>query len=439
MKNKIIFIGVFLALCLSLSIGTLLFGPAEAAANERLAELPSIQTEEGRINTDYLSQLQNYVNDRFFLRQKLITLDRRMSNLLGVSGESSVIAGKNGWLFFAETLDDYTGTGLMSSRELFSAASNVALMDEYCRANGKEFTFIIAPNKNSLYGQFMPDYGVTAKTSNAKRFHDLLDQLQVEYVDLFTALGEIPETLYFAHDSHWNSKGAALGADLINRSFGVDSNYFGADFSQSATHEGDLYAMVFPGAQDTERNPVYGGELNYTFTSKATQPDAIVLTTEGTGNGNLLCYRDSFGILLYPYLADSYASTKFSRSVSYDMTGSEDYVAVELVERNLNYLIQNVPVMPSPVRKLELPDVVSGTVEASKVENARAGNGCAQFAGTLPAKPDAASCVYVVCDGVTYEAFCLENDGFAVNVPEGANPQYVIYNISGVPQMFQIQ
>ena len=439
MKNKILFIGIFLALCLSLSIGTLLFGPADAVANERLAELPSIQTEDGRINTNYLSQLQSYVNDRFFLRQKLITLDRRMSSLLGVSGESSVIAGKDGWLFFAETLDDYTGTNLMSSRELFSAASNVALMDDYCRTNGKEFTFIIAPNKNSLYGQFMPDYGVTAKTSNAKQFHDLLDQLQVEYVDLFTALGEIPETLYFAHDSHWNSKGAALGADLINRSFGVDSNYFGADFSQSATHEGDLYAMVFPGAQDTERNPVYGGELNYTFTSKATQPDAIVLTTEGTGNGNLLCYRDSFGILLYPYLADSYASTKFSRSVSYDMTGSEDYVAVELVERNLNYLIQNVPVMPSPVRKLELPAAVSGTAEASKVENARAGSGCVQFMGTLPVKPDAASCVYVVCDGITYEAFCLENDGFAVNVPEGANLQYVIYNIGGVPQMFQIQ
>ena len=439
MKNKILFIGIFLALCLSLSIGTLLFGPADAVANERLAELPSIQTEDGRINTNYLSQLQSYVNDRFFLRQKLITLDRRMSSLLGVSGESSVIAGKDGWLFFAETLDDYTGTNLMSSRELFSAASNVALMDEYCRTNGKEFTFIIAPNKNSLYGQFMPDYGVTAKTSNAKQFHDLLDQLQVEYVDLFTALGEIPETLYFAHDSHWNSKAAALGSDLMNRCFGVDSNYFGADFSQSATHEGDLYAMVFPGAQDTERNPVYGGELNYTFTSKATQPDAIVLTTEGTGNGNLLCYRDSFGILLYPYLADSYASTKFSRSVSYDMTGSEDYVAVELVERNLNYLIQNVPVMPSPVRKLELPAAVSGTAEASKVENARAGSGCVQFMGTLPVKPDAASCVYVVCDGITYEAFCLENDGFAVNVPEGANLQYVIYNIGGVPQMFQIQ
>lgn len=442
MKNKIIyslFIGLFLTLCLSLSVGTLLLGPADAAANERLAEFPTVRTEDGSLNADYLAQLQSYVNDRFFLRQKLITLDRRISNLLGVSGESSVIAGKDGWLFFADTLGDYTGTGLMSSREVFSAASNVALMDEYCRRNGKEFTFIVAPNKNSLYGQYMPDFGLTAKTSNAERFHDLLDQLGVTYVDLFAAFEAENELLYFAHDSHWNSKGAALGADLINRSFGVESNYFGADFSADEPHDGDLYAMVFPAAQDTERNPVYGGTLNYTFKSKATQPDAINLATEGEGSGNLLCYRDSFGMLLFPYLADSYAAAKFSRTVNYDLTGEEDYVVIELVERNLRYLIQNVPVMPSPVRSMELPATISGSVEVSKVENARAGSGCVQFAGTLPAKPDAASCIYVVCAGVVYEAFCLENDRFAVNVAEGTTPEYVIYSIGGVPQMFQIQ
>ena len=439
MNNKILFIGIVLLLCLSLSVGTLLFGPADAAANERLTDLPAIQTEDGRLNTDYLSQLQNYVNDRFFLRQKLITLDRHMSGLLGVSGEDSVIAGKDGWLFFADTLDNYTGTNLMTGRELFSAASNVALMDEYCRANGKEFTFIIAPNKNSLYGQYMPNFGVTAKTSNAKVFHGLLDQLQVEYVDLFSAFGAVDEALYFAHDSHWNSKGAALGADLINRSFGVESNYFGGDFSEKTAHEGDLYAMVFPGAQDTEQNPIYGGQLNYTFTSKATQPDAIVLTTEGAGEGSLLCYRDSFGMLLFPYLADSYNSAKFSRSVSYDMTGSEDYVAIELVERNLDYLIRNVPVMPSPARKIELPAAVSGTARIEKNEKARTGSGLVQFAGFLPAMPDANACVYVICDGIVYEAFCMEKDGFAVNVPADAQPQFIIYNIGGVPQMYEIQ
>ena len=441
MKNKntyTLFIELFLALCLTLSLGTALLGPAGAAANEKLAEMPAVKTEDGKLNTDYLSQLQQYVNDRFFLRQKLITLDRRLSNLLGVSGEDSVIAGKDGWLFFADTLGDYTGTGLMSNRELFGAATNVALMEEYCRVNGKEFTFIIAPNKNSLYGEFMPSFGVTAKTSNAQRLHSLLEQLQVEYVDLFAAFGAEEEILYFTHDSHWNSKGAALGADLINRSFGVASDYFGADFSRQIPHEGDLYAMVFPGAKDTETDPVYGGKLNYTFTSKATQPDAIVLTTEGAGEGSLLCYRDSFGILLFPFLADSYGYAKFSRSVNYDLTGNEQYVAIELVERNIRYLIQNVPVMPSPTRSMTLPLTVSGSAEMKLAEDARAGSGCVQYAGTLPESPDADACIYVLCGGVAYEAFCLENDGFAVNVPEGAVPQYVIYNIGGVPQMFEI-
>ena len=437
MNNKL-FIALFLILCLSLSIGTVLCGPAEAAANEKLAEMPAFVTEEG-INKDYFGQLQSFVNDRFFLRQQMITLDRRFSSLLGVSGEDSVIAGKDGWLFFADTLGDHTGTGLMSSRELFSAASNVALMESYCRSTGKEFTFIIPPNKNSLYGEFMPDFGVTAQTSNAERFHGLLEQFGVSYVDLFTAFREEEEILYFAHDSHWNSKGAALGADLINRSFGLRTDYFGGDFSAANPHGGDLYAMVFPGAQDPETDPVYGGELNFTFTGKATQPDAITLTTEGTGTGSLLCYRDSFGILLFPYLADSYASAKFSRAVNYDLTGSEDYVAIELVERNLRYLIKNVPVMPSPVRRMELPASVSGGAAIEKAEKARAGSGCVQFAGTLPVKPDTDACVYVVCSGVVYEAFCLENDGFAVNVPEDVVPQYLVYNIGGLPQMFEIQ
>lgn len=440
MKNKILsasFVVLFLALCLSLSLGTWIFGPAEAAANERLAELPAFKTEEG-INWDYLSQLQSYVNDRFFLRSRLITLDRRMSNLLGVSGEDSVIAGKDGWLFFAQTLGDYTGTAPMSGRELFSAASNVALMEEYCRRTGKEFTFVVAPNKNSLYGQFMPDYGVTAGKSNAERFHELLDQLQVPYVDLFAAFEAEEEILYFAHDSHWNSKGAALGADLINRAFGVESNYFGADFSGSVPHEGDLYAMVFPGAADPETDPVYGGSLNYTFTSKATKADAVTLTTEGTGTGSLLCYRDSFGILLFPYLADSYGSAKFSRAVSYDLTGGENYVAIELVERNLRYLIQNVPVMPSPVRDLELPAAVSGSVQVTRDEKARTAEGCVQLKSQLEAAPDAAACIYVVCDGTAYEAFCLEDNGFAVNVPAAATPECIVYNIGGAPQMFQI-
>lgn len=442
MKNNIlyaVFTGVFLALCLSLSVGTLVFGPADSAANEQLAEAPKIKTDDGSMNTSYLTELQSYVNDRFFLRQELISLERRLSSALGVSGEPEVILGEDGWLFFADTLNDYTGVEPMSTRELFSAASNVALMEEYCRTQGKDFTFIVAPNKNSLYGQYMPDYGVTAASTNADKFHSLLAQMEVEYVDLFTAFGAEAEVLYFAHDSHWNSKGAALGADLINEAFGVESSYYAGDFSYKVAHDGDLYAMLYPGEQDPELNPMYGGQLSYTFKSKTTRPDAITLRTESDAAGSLLCYRDSFGILLFPYLADSYGTAKFSRSVNYDLTEDVDYVAIELVERNLRYLIQYVPVMPSPQRDMELPNGVSGTAVAAIDPQANAGSGMVQYKGTLPVAADADSCVYVVCDGVVYEAFCLENEGFAVNVPEGAKAEYVVYNVGGEALMFEIQ
>ena len=77
-------------------------------------------------------------------------------------------------------------------------------------------------------------------------------------------------------------------------------------------------------------------------------------------------------------------------------------------------------------------------MQVERAENARTAAGCVQYAGTLPVKPDADACVYVVCGGAVYEAFCLENDGFALNVPEGATPSSVIYNVGGVPQMFEI-
>lgn len=443
MKQTILkwcFVAVFFAASITLSLGILLDGPSKAGANEQLSKPPVLFSDDGTYNPDFLSDAAAWVGDHFFLRQELITLDNRLTAaFFSTSGAEDVVLGRDGWLYYDSTMDNYTGQDLMTDRELFSAATNLEMMANYCRDHGKQFLFVIAPNKNSLYPENMPNTGIANPRQDAESLHKALTSRQIPYVDLFALFDAQEDALYFAHDSHWNSKGAALGADLINEAFGVESSYFEGDFSYKVAHDGDLYAMVYPGLQDTEMNPVYGGRLDYTFKGMATQPDAIVLNTEGQGSGKLLCYRDSFGILLFPYLADSYGSAKFSRVVNYDLTGDEDYVAIELVERNLRYLIQNVPVMPAPVRTMELPQTVSGTAQAAVDEAARAGEGCVQLRGTLPKPADADSCVYVVCSGVVYEAFCLENGGFAANVPESAAPQYIIYNIGGVTQMFEIQ
>lgn len=438
MKKNVLFASFLilcLCLCLCLSVGILICGPSQAGANEQLADTPTLVTEDGAFNKDFLSQLDSWIRDHFFLRQELISIDHLLSaKLFRTSGDSGVILGSDGWLYYTDTLADYTGTDPMTDGELSAAARNLSLMADYCQEQNRQFLFVIAPNKNSLYDAHMPNFGARAEQTNASRLLSLLESSNVATVDLFEAFSQEEETLYFAHDSHWNSKGAALGADLINGAFGIESQYYADDFSAGKPHDGDLYAMLYPAFTDPEEDPVYGGELSYEFTTSATRPDAIVLNTEGRGEHTLLAYRDSFGILLFPYLADSSASARFARSTSYDLTREADCVLVELVERNLRYLITYLPVMPAPQAAIELPDTLSGSVAATAVTR----GDWLQVKGQLPAA-DAGSPIYVVCGDAAYEAFCMEDGGFGLQLDPALTPSHVVCTTGGELTMYQLE
>ena len=440
MVNKLIyrvFLAVFLVLCLTLSVGVAIWGPSHAGANERLSADARLFDKDGKFNPDYLSDLASWMSDHFFGRQELISTHNYLTGaVFGHSGTDSVILGKDGWLYFADTLVDYTGSDHLTDREIAAAARNLYLIQEYCETNAMEFQFVLAPNKNSLYPEYMPDFGARNENSNAQRLYEKLRELNVAYIDMHEAFREQDEILYFAHDSHWNSKGAALGADLVNFAFGKESDYFSDAFAQSEPHDGDLYEMAYPTFRDPEQNPVYGGTLNFTYEGNATKPDSITLNTLGTGEGNLLAFRDSFGNLLHTYLADSFASSRFSRATAYDLVQTEeletDYVLIELVERNISYLIRNLPVMPAPQREQKLPDKVSGTASVT-VKEVKKPAGMVKITGTLPEEVE--SPVYLICDGVTYEAF-RQADGFGAYAPEPA--EKIVYFIGGEPQVFAI-
>ena len=129
------FMAVVLLLCLTLSVGILFAGPAEAGANERLAEAPALWEKDGSFNEDFLSDTAAWINDRFFGRQRIISVNNWLDGaLFGVSGTEDVILGDGGWLYYGSTLEDYTGAQTMTDRELYCAARNVALMAEYCKS-----------------------------------------------------------------------------------------------------------------------------------------------------------------------------------------------------------------------------------------------------------------------------------------------------------------
>lgn len=433
------FTAIILLLALTLAVGTAVVGPAQAGANEQLSKEPVWTDPDGNWNPDFLSDTAAWFSDHFFLRQELISTGNWLkANLLAASGADNVILGSDGWLYFGETLPDYTGIEPLSQRELFCIANNLALLAEYAESTGKDFLFTVAPNKNSLYPAHMPSCGAVAQTRDVQRLFALLNEMQVPYADLYDAFGAEEEILYFAHDSHWNSKGAALAADVINAAYGVESNYFSDSFSGSAAHTGDLYEMLYPAFPDPETDLVYGGNLRFTYTGSATKPDSITLQTQGQGSTRLLAYRDSFGNLLYPYLADSYGSARFSRSTAYDLTLEADHVLIELVERNLRYLITYLPVIASPARDIPIPGEASGTARV-RLENGKAPEGYILVRGTLETEPDANSKVYVVCGGNTYEALLQKDNMFSAYVPEGAAPESVVYSAGGEYKLLTAQ
>ncbi len=421
------FLVIFLALGLVLSAGIAVSGPSQAGANERLSPEPSLFKDEV-LNDRFLSDLAAWVNDHFFLRQELISVNNLLSaSVFHTSEKDSVILGSDGWLYYGPTLDDYTGQKPLTNRELSAAARNLELMAQYCTENGKQFTFVICPNKNSLYADHMPDFGAISTERNAQKLLCMLES--VNYVDLFGAFSKEDEVLYFRTDSHWNSRGAALGADLINASFGKESHYFDGKFQNSPDYTGDLFEMLYPAFDGDEVQPVYADGLEFTFSGRATRPDSITLQTTSESDGSLLAYRDSFGNLLFPYLADSYGSAYFSRSTSYDLTKEADFVLVELVERNLRYLITNVPVMPSPIVSITPADT-SNTITVRNDQRANTPEGLSLWTGQV--EYSAGDRIYVLCNGDYYEAFQTA-DGFAVylpNSPESVTVQGSSSNIT---------
>lgn len=341
---QIVLIALFLALSLLPVCSMLFVGQARASANEILASKPKLVNRDGSFNKHVLNDASDYIADRFAFRKQLVTAWARLNAFLfRTSAEDQVLLGKGDWLYYTDTLDDYMGRS-MSDEELDHTAAFLASLQKAAESRGARFLFTIAPNKNSLYSENMPAYIPQDHSgSNAERLKPFLIKYGVNYCDLFSVFSGRGEVLYYETDSHWTDCGAALAADALLAGFDKDSAYFDGPFSAGEEHRGDLYEMLYPTGKETETSVVYAPGFGYSLAGDPNGGNALKISSSCEGrNGVLLCWRDSFGISLYPYLADSYSEAAFLRSTSYDPAEIDkigaDTVILEIVERNLSQL-----------------------------------------------------------------------------------------------------
>lgn len=365
---NIVYIALFFCFCFIPGIA-MAFDKTETVANEVAAEMPVLVVD-GKLNPQFHEQVSDYVDKNFGFRQELITANSLLRSILCDSGNEKVILGRDGWLFFEETVKDYTGQRTMSGREVFCAAQNLETMQKSAEAKGSSFFFTIAPNKNSLYGAYMPKhYLENRKDSNYAALKPYLTNMDC-YIDLFGAFESEEEILYFKQDSHWNSAGALLARDEILKAMGrTGRSYTSIERHTEQTHRGDLYEMAYPKSDRLEEDVHYNLENRFSYLYKVRDNDEpLIETTCGQGEGKLIFFRDSFGTALLPYLADEFEEAWFSKETPYSFAYAENYfpgtVLIELVERNLEELCKTAPIMEAPA----CSDVVLTEAEVIKAD-----------------------------------------------------------------------
>jgi len=440
---NVIFAALFI-LFLLIPVGSmLLVGESEAGSNEILAAKPAV-FENGKVNIDYLNELTDYFADRFAFRQEMITLWAQInSSLFHTSTEKQVIIGSENMLYYAETMDDYCGYSL-DGRYLDILVNNVSLIQEFVETNGGKFVFTVAPNKNSIYPENMPSGIVNHHSnSNISKLSGELSEF-VNYADLFDLFSGADGCYYYSTDTHWTDVGAALGANLILEKVGIEAAYSVDDFSADGLHTGDLYEMLYPVLSDNEEKMAYNEGFCFSLLNDDKGGNALKIKTENNSQtGRLFCWRDSFGISLYPYLAEKFGESQFLRSSEYNLFSCESFddtaVIIEIVERNLDYLITYAPRLAAPERTVEADDASPNVIYCSVEGNEQFGGRSYTLVKAAFSIDDNAEDLraYYVCGDKTFEAYitadpdsgmCCANAWIAADM----NPDTIILSDGGV-------
>ena len=192
-----------------------------------LADKPSLPKSPKEILL-YPKNYEKYINDNFYFKQRLVSLNNFLhKKLFNRLQGGKVIVGIDGWLFYKgddrkQVIDDLVGKTKFSSIELDNIFSTLSSYNCYANAIGAEFLVVIAPNKETIYTEYLPQRIIkTPSTKIDQIFKKLTDYPELKILDLRNPLFNAKniEQIYYKTDTHWNEKGAYICYDHIMKEF----------------------------------------------------------------------------------------------------------------------------------------------------------------------------------------------------------------------------
>ena len=346
-KIHVIFSAIVLAALLIPSVLMLCGFKNANRENRVLAKMPELVSEKG-VNTKFASGFDKYVDDHFALREYLVTgFNTAQKALLRDFNGSNAVIGSNNFIYYGETVNDYLGVDQLTRAQINSIAAYLYDVQQSFAERGIRFAFMTAPNKATVYPEYMPRY---LKPTDAPRNIDMLEKAMtekgVEHVNALEILLEGKKTcsVYYEHDSHWNNYGAMLVYNAIAEKFGLEK-YEASVYTAEKDRTGDLHNFVYPSSDHLEERIIYPKFHEYSSKRPINfDRDKLVETVSEVNGLTAAFYHDSFGRSLQPILSQSLGKLSMNSYFPYNWDFVEetdaDLVIVELVERNLDLLYE---------------------------------------------------------------------------------------------------
>lgn len=310
----------------------------------------------------YSDEYEEYFNDGIPFRNNLITINAAIDYFVfNRSANTKVVVGKDNWLFYTYVVDgvedsigDYQGTNLLSEEELETMAQNCLEIQTFLNEQGKEFIIFIAPNKERIYRDKMPQqYGAPAETYRALQVVEYLRnntdiRVVYPYDELMQAKESLEENIYYKTDTHWNKIGAYVGATALMRELGIEMPDILSDevtITTGNNRSGDLANMLNLKKQLTYADHEYtveGYDAHNVETIEPGLETADIFHAEGADQRKIYVCCDSFAGYMSSYIGSQFTDTYIRHRNTYTyevfVEQNPDIFVYETVERYIGNL-----------------------------------------------------------------------------------------------------
>lgn len=359
--NKILYTCIFILIITLPILNTILSeGKSVNIENRVQNNIPSLTLiRNGKIG-EYMRLMQDYFVDVYKWKDDLIYINSLLDyRVFNISSKDSVAIGKDGWLFYTAedgvNMRDYYGNNLFSQADLDKIAKNIESINKNLKKQNIEFIIMMAPNKHTLYEEYLPDriYNKKGNETRADQYSEILNSMDVKYIDLRDMLikekNNSDNLLYYPLDSHWNDFAGRLAYNELIKNLDIKPEHksrLPEVIIGERNRTGDLGNILFLSQIIKDVNMSAETQNNYTKSEINNKNINQITTTNPDGDTRkVLVFKDSFIGAIEPFLSSTFSEVIYNSSpiVDFDLISkyNPDIVVLQFVERYSNILLQN--------------------------------------------------------------------------------------------------